>query len=164
MRDLIEGVIFVFIGLFVMYWLIPAGVQVPSRMPNPALSPAFWPGIVSGLLIASGALLTIQSGVRLLRFGGGQKKPEVSGEELPVGFLKPALALGLLVPYYLACLYLGLLIPSIFAYVAYAFLAGQRSVPVLLCSGVLLPVAVTLFFVKIANILIPVGPLDGLIR
>lgn len=156
MRDVIAGAIVAATGGFILLWLIPAGISAPSNLPNAALSPTLWPRIVAAMLIVTGLLLALQG----WRRGASQSRSRESAVGAP---FHASAAIALLLPYFIACVWLGLLIPSIAAFIIYALLAGQRRWPLVALWGFALPVGLTLFFIYVANVLIPLGPLTFLL-
>lgn len=163
-RDLAIGVCLMAIALFLWFWLIPNGIRMPSRMPNLAMSPALWPRMVVLLMGLCGLWLAIETVVRSMKPGADRVVEDDDG--LTIGNHRDAWRLAaaiLLLPlYYVAARELGMVVPSIAAFIVYAMLAGERSWLTVIALGVAVPAVVTLFFMQAANIVIPLGPLDPL--
>ena len=60
-KDLASGVLFCAIGVLAMFVLIPFGVQVPSTVKIRALSPDFWPILISGAVILAALALIFEA-------------------------------------------------------------------------------------------------------
>lgn len=167
MRDTFVGLAFLALGLFALFWLIPAGISVPRHLPSIALSPALWPSIVAGFIAVTGAVLALQNWRKMRGNRAQPSSHEGSASESTPFFganiLKTILAALLLIPYYIACERVGLLMPSIVAFGVFALLAGERRHLVALAWAIALPVALTWFFLHVANIVIPLGPLTGML-
>lgn len=164
-KDSYLGLCIVGLGLLIYFWLIPLGVATPSRISNPALSPTFWPEIIALLLCFFGLFLTIESLVQTKskQFIKDAEAAGDSGALIEHGIAwRPAAALFFIIPYYLSVVNLGLLLPSIVAFIAYSFLAGENRILAPVICGVIIPVVITIFFIKAANTLIPLGPLGHL--
>jgi hypothetical protein len=157
MRDVISGGAIAVLGALALIWLIPAGVSAPRNLPNIALSPVLWPQIIAVFLLASGLVLAVQAWRRQRA-----ASPSVSKEKRTTDRRRVLTAIALLLPYYLACQWFGLLVPSIVAFGVYTLLAGDRNPALTAVFAVVLPGALTLFFIHVAGILIPLGPLAGL--
>ncbi|MCP1677255.1 hypothetical protein J2T57_004434 [Natronocella acetinitrilica] len=161
--NLFTGIALVMIGLFIWFWLIPNGVRIPSRVPNPALSPAFWPQIIALIIGLSGAWMALES---VIPGKHTQGTPVADDDDAlrweRAGALRLGVAIILLLPYYLAVREFGLLLPSIVAFIIYSLLAGERRLLTLLVLGIAVPTIITVFFIKAASILIPLGPLDAM--
>ncbi|AQS51523.1 hypothetical protein PAEH1_08055 [Paenalcaligenes hominis] len=67
-----------------------------------------------------------------------------------------------LVPYYFLAQSIGLLLASMIAFAAYALLAGEKSYKKVALLSVVVPAFITLFFIYIAQVLVPLGPIDVL--
>lgn len=153
-QDLIIGLIVMTLAIAGLAWLIPAGVQVPARLNSPLLSPDFWPRILAGLLLAMGLLISIMA----LR--NRQQPPTEDASLTPITAQSRnkgiAFVIGLFV-YYLAILWLGIVLASVLALIGFMLLGGQRRWWPMLLTAVLLPVLVYTFFVHIARIPMPLG-------
>jgi ABC-type sugar transport system permease subunit len=156
MRDLISGLVMVLLGLALVFWVIPAGTSVPYSADNLAHSPSFWPRFLAIILLLAGSVLALKNFSNVANNTSMASVISESLHSVPGRFW---MSLLMLIPYYIACLKFGLLIPSMVAFMAYALLAGERSYGVLLLAGVLMPLTLTLFFIHFANVLIPLGPL-----
>ncbi|PWG65545.1 tripartite tricarboxylate transporter TctB family protein [Spiribacter halobius] len=159
MRDLFTGLVMVLVGVALIVWIIPAGTSAPYSAGNLAHSPAFWPKVLAVILLLAGAALALKAVPQTAR------NPVAAMDA--VSLSKAAswrfwASLALLVPYYAACVQFGLLIPSTMAFVAYGLLAGERRYGILLLSAVLMPLLLTLFFIHLADVLVPLGPVSWL--
>lgn len=165
MRDIMSGAVLTALSLFALVWLIPAGVEGAGQAAGIALSPSFWPSVVAAMGMVFGIVLTIQAIAKRL-----QARQLVSHESSNAGNAQPAedgeinwrmlLAVVLLVPYYYLTVHLGLLLASIAAFMAYSVLAGERNFRSVACWALIGPVTITLFFITVAQVLIPLGPLS----
>lgn len=157
MRDFLTGLVIGGLGLFSWFYLIPYGVQQYAEAPSLALSATFWPYVITALLIGLGGCLMVQGGVRL------RLQPSTSSVVPKSKLPKEVLwAVFFLVPYYLLAQSLGLLLASVIAFAAYALLAGEKSYKKVALLSFVVPAFITLFFIYIAQVLVPLGPIDGL--
>lgn len=157
MRDLLTGLLIALLGVGLMLWVIPAGTSAPQGGGNLAHSPAFWPRILAVVLLLAGAALALKAIPQSARNTAAAMDAQSGRSATSWRFWA---SLALLVPYYAACVQFGLLIPSMVAFVAYGLLAGERRYGVLLLSGVLMPLLLTLFFIHLADVLVPLGPVS----
>ena len=167
MKDFISACLLIVLSLGTLSWLIPLGVEDAGAGDNLALSPAFWPQIVAWLVLGLSLLLALQSGIRLLtatRTRSASDAPAPATAARSRGFeWRMLIAIVLLLPYYLLMPSLGLLLTSMLALAAYSLLAGERNYGAIIAWAVLGPLALSLFFIKVAQVLIPLGPLKGLL-
>lgn len=163
LKDIFLGCLLT-IGFSLVLWvLIPAAVPVPGSIKVAALSPDFWPEIIAIGLAVMGLILTIQG---LARFFGERavKKRKAENETAIIKtrttFLRPAgIGLGLLV-YYALVEPLGIIVSSILALLGFALTYGERRWKVLIPVAVLMPTGLYYFFVRVANIPMPLGLFD----
>lgn len=167
MKDFISACLLIMLSVGMLTWLIPLGVENAGAGDNLALSPAFWPQIVAWLSLGLSLLLALQSGIQMLgasRIFNAADSPASMTPASNRGFeWRELLAILLLLPYYLLMLSLGLLLTSMIALAIYSLLAGERNYRAIAIWSVLGPLALTLFFMKVAQVLIPLGPLKGFI-
>lgn len=161
MREFLTGSAIALFGLSLFFWIIPVGTSAPYSTGNLAYSPAFWPRVLAAFLVVGGTLLAVKA-LPIMQKNGELVMPSSSAAcGAPWRFWA---SIGLLVPYYLTCVKFGLVVPSMIAFIIYGLLAGERSCVVLLLAGILMPFVLTLFFIHIADILVPVGPASWLMR
>lgn len=161
MRDVITGLVCCLVGAVLLAWMIPAGTTAPGSLASPALSPAFWPRVLSVILLIAGGALVVHA----LCAKRAMSRTSQAEHTSTTGATPRRLWISvvLLVPYYIACLSLGLLLPSIAACGAYAVLAGERHYLLVAVYSVVMPALLTLFFIHVANVLVPLGPLSWLL-
>lgn len=157
MRDFLAGLVIGVLGLFSWFYLIPYGVQQYAEAPSLALSATFWPYVITVLLMGLGGCLMLQGGLSLR--SQASTRAVAPKEKLPKEVLW---AVFFLVPYYFLAQSLGLLLASAIAFAAYALLAGEKSYKKVAVLSFVVPAFITLFFIYIAQVLVPLGPIDGL--
>lgn len=166
MRDLLLGLFFLAFGILAVTWMIPVSIVAPSHLPLAALSPTLWPKIVAAMIAITGAVLAVQGGLGIRRIREKNSSDAATdGPPVTLGrhTLRVVVAMLLLIPYYIACQRFGLLLPSIPALAAFALLAGERSYLPLAVTALALPIALAWFFLNVANVIIPLGPLTGML-
>ena len=149
-------------GFSLVVWvLIPAAVPVPKSIKVAALSPDFWPKIIAAGLAVMGWVLMVQGVIRSIR-ERTETITDVSSEATSISdrrsvFLRTVgIMVGLLV-YYALVGPLGIVVSSILAIMAFALIYGERRFKILIPIAVLLPIGLYYFFVKVANIPMPLG-------
>ena len=165
MKDFIVGVVMTAFAATALLWLIPTQVA-PGYGGGAALSPRFWPTVIAVVILLLGAVLSAQALLRLRRKASARETrtetaatPATAPESSPWAVWT---AVFMLVPYYYLSLQLGLLLSSVLAYVAYSTLAGERNVTSILAFAIAGPLVLTLFFIIVAQVLIPLGPLSSI--
>lgn len=152
-RDFLSGLLILLIGVFLMFVLIPVGVDEPAGIEVAALSPAFYPRLVAVVMIILGLSISIKSAL-------GQ-----SGVALAAPTMANALKVGIVFIVLFITAYsigdAGLVLPTVLALAILMVLAGERNPVTIILSAVLVPTLLYLFFTKLANIPIPAGPLDS---
>jgi len=152
-------------GFSLVVWvLIPAAVPVPKSIKVAALSPDFWPKIIAVGLAILGLVLIAQGAIRLV-WGRAEtvRKTEVEAVSTAgrrsVFIRTVGIMFGLLV-YYKLVEPLGIVASSILAIMVFALIYNERRWKVLIPVAVLLPIGLYYFFVKVANIPMPLGLFD----
>jgi hypothetical protein len=149
-----------FIGLGVMllaamtlWWLIPNYIVIPRRVPNPALSPAFWPTIIGWVMLACGLALAVHA------YFAPSPPAETTEKLLPnqTEALRILATVGILVATYLALPVLGMVWTCMLVYVALVLLTGGQKIGWGVVIAILLPLILYAFFAKIAGVAIPQG-------
>ncbi len=156
---LVTGV-FIALGFAVFaLWIIPQQIYVPESVKIAALSPDYWPTLVSWLIAGLGVLLALQGGLALWRQShdpAGQADPASPSTDFR-SWLRTGIIIGLMLLYYALVQPLGLVLSSMLALCLMAVLLGERRIRVLVPVAVLVPVGLYYFFVKVASIPLPLG-------
>lgn len=155
-RDLIAGAGFVVIALLIIFLAIPYGVQEPKKVKFVALSPSYYPRLVSYCLLGFG----------LLYFLKQLFNRKVDSEVDKSSTIKPIMLLVItatLLFYYLTLPWLGFVLSSTIVLFVLLLIAGDRNPIALIIIPLLLPIGVYWFFTKVANIPIPAGVLEPLL-
>lgn len=152
--------------LFVSLWLIPNYIVLPSSVQMTGVSPSFWPEVISWGLVGLGLLL---AGSSLLQIRKARALAVQSGEVLGSSVAVPkvhlrsvgmaCLTIGAMLAYYYLVDYLGMMMASIVALFGYTLVYGDTRLKFTVPVAVLVPVILYFFFVKVANIPLPQGPL-----
>ena len=153
--------------------IIPAGIVIPAGRKLRALSPDFWPTIIVGILAAAGISILLQGLIRIAR--NPEKKPllraksmtcevEHAPDELPWGkaHLRVLIVLLVLFLIYFSISCLGLVGATIPAICFLCRYGGEKRWKVIIPLSVLLPLALYMFFVHVANVPIPNGLFQSL--
>lgn len=156
MKDLVTGVVLILFSLFGIYWLAPNAIEEVGPMPSLAMSPSFWPLAVFYFILFLSLLMTIKAAVVWLKNRPQERKAASSR-----GLGKVCFAIALLVPYYYLGLTVGLLIASCIILAVYSILAGERCFKSIGVWSIGAPLALTVFFGKVAQVIVPLGPLQG---
>jgi len=159
-RDLIAGILFVLVAVLLLWWAIPYGIREPNKIKFAALSPSYYPRLVSYCLCAFGLLLLV---TRLVSRKTAKAEPTSPIARPHVVWICLALLLTLS-GYYFSLEWLGFIVSSTIALFLLLLLAGERKWSALLLIPLLLPLALHLFFTQIANIPIPSGILHSYIQ
>ena len=150
----------ILIGLGVMalaalflWWLIPAYVAIPRRVPMRALAPSFWPIILGWTMMLAGAILTVRAALGPAPPTGTADRVEPRGQELLRLFGLAAIMLAT----YLAIPVLGMVWVSMLTFLAILLLTGGKRLGWGVLVAVLLPLTLYFFFTKVAGVAIPQG-------
>ena len=156
--DITAGLFFIVIAVLVAWVAIPYGVQEPKKVKFLALSPSYYPRLVSYCLLAFGILLLL---TRLVTRKIDESDSDSAFRSNWVTILLCIVAtLGI---WYAGLEYLGFVLSSALALFVLLILAGERNKIALAVIPLLLPLALHVFFTKVANIPIPAGVLRTLI-
>jgi putative tricarboxylic transport membrane protein len=137
-------------ALFLIEFLIPTWVITPSNVRKLVLSPDFWPYIVAGLLGLGGAILLLQYYfiTRPLQI------PE-EHDDVPGGNMRIALVAAIMAVYYILLPYLGMILASVLAYVAFIVVIGLPRKVAAAIIAIVLPLLLYGFFDHLAGVPIP---------
>lgn len=157
---------------YVLFVLIPAEIFIPAGIRIRALSPAFFPRVVSILMIGLGAGIVVQSllQTRVVRSIANlpSAQPEADDQQdtsidlrLSIKIVKIGFASVLLFCYYWLIGIFGMLATSIVMMPVFSLLYGYRKWKLILPLSFVLAVSLYYFFAKVAHISIPKGSLFG---
>ena len=169
MREMLVSISVLVLFAFVMWWLIPAGIDMAGMSRYSLHSAAFWPTLMAAILVLLSALLVLQNIVRRWRHAATGRPSadqdassrEAADQDFPV---RMVIAVCALVPYYLLLKPLGLLLPSALAFLIFSLLAGEHQYRSVVLWSIGVPVVTTLFFMYVGQVLIPLGPLSPLFK
>ena len=152
-RDMLAGISVLFIGILLVFVLIPIGVDEPGSVEFAALAPSYYPRFVGIAMILLGLAITVRSIYR-----------PVADDlfEIPESVLvyKAICAIVIMFATAIFVSSVGFVLVGAAALLALMFLAGERS-PVIIAVAVIgLPLLLYFFFTKLANIPIPGGVLE----
>lgn len=153
LRDMWAGIVFLALGLSLIFVLIPVGVVEPKKVPFEVLSPSYYPRLVAIAMVLLGAAIAIR-GVRNASDEGRFEAPEKSA------VLKVCAAFAILFATAYSLPFAGFVLAGSVALAALMVLAGERKPLIIALNAILLPLVLYLFFTKLANIPIPGGVLD----
>jgi hypothetical protein len=159
-RDIFLGCLLVAGFSLVALVVIPAAVPVPKSIKVAALSPDFWPRVIAAGLAVMGAVLMLQGLIRWIRERHRAKPKRESREQVKgkrSSFARTAGIMAGLVVYYGLVQPLGIVVSSMLALSGFALIYGERRLKILFPLTVLLPIGLYYFFVKVANIPMPLG-------
>jgi len=156
--DIAAGLFFIIVAALVVWVAIPYGVQEPKKVKFLALSPSYYPRLVSYCLLGFGLILLL---TRLVTKQVDDTSTDSTyRDNWPWVLLCIVTTLGL---WYASLNYLGFVLSSTIALFVLLLLAGERSKIALVAVPLALPILLHLFFNKVANIPIPAGVLRSLI-
>ena len=163
-KDILLGCLLAFGFGLVLWILIPTAVPVPKSIKVAALSPDYWPKIIAAGLAIMGLVLIVQGAIRLVKQqataeSGAPREATTAAGRRSVFLRTVGIMFGLLV-YYQLVEPLGIVVSSMLAIMAFALLYGERRLKMLIPIAVLLPIGLYYFFVKVANIPMPLGLFD----
>lgn len=156
--DFTAGVFFIVIAAFVAWVAIPYGVQEPKKVKFLALSPSYYPRLVSYCLLGFGIVLLL---TRLVTKQIDESDSDSAFRKNWKTILLCIIAtLGV---WYASLEHLGFVLSSAIALFVLLLLAGERNKIALAVIPLTLPLLLHLFFNQVANIPIPAGVLRTLI-
>ena len=154
-KSLYAGLLMLVLGVVFLLVLIPQGIVEPKKVKYAALSPSYYPRFVAIALIALGLAVSVRS---LLPRRVGDAAIEQTAH--PNAIVRTVIVFGILAIYATVIPYLGFIVASTLVLITMLWLAGERRWYCLLPIAVLLPVLLYFFFLKVANVPIPLGILS----
>lgn len=169
-KDLITGGIFAVLGFAAFLYIIPSGVVVPKSVSIVALSPDFWPKVISVGVTISAIFLIAES--LLMRLPHPIEEEDEDGYEeneaqyqldtLPAT-LRMIILIAALFLFYFCLTTFGIVVSSIFLMPAMMLFFGERKWRLILPLSLAIPVGLYLFFLHIAGIPMPLGLFENLL-
>ena len=158
-KHFFSGVFMLAVGLLLLLFLIPLGIDTPKKIRFAALSPTYYPQIVAVILSVIGAAIIFKNR-RPLTTKGADDADEVH----PNAKMRVGSFLLLLAAFSLSLEFLGFVLSGVLALVASLLLAGERRALIIVAISLLLPISLFLFFYKVAYVPVPNGILAPFIR
>ncbi len=163
-KDLASGVLFFALGLFAVFVAIPFGVHVPSTVELRALSPDFWPLLISGAVILSALFLIFEA--YFMPTQPADEEDVVDSTEFQLDPVPATLRTCLLIiglfGFYFSLTTLGIVAASIILLTAMMLFYGERRLVLIGVLGIGTPVLLYLFFRHVASVPIPLGMFEFL--
>ena len=147
------------VGLSLLFILIPFGIDTPKKVKYAALSPLYYPQIVSLILCIIGVAIMFKN-----RQISVERKPDDIDTTHPNSRGRILSFLALLAIYSLTLDFLGFILGGIVALICSLLLAGERRPLIIVSIAVMLPLLLFLFFYKVAHVPMPSGLLAPIIR
>ncbi len=152
-RDFWAGILILLLGATLLAILIPTGIDEPKKVKFAVMSPSYFPRIVAIAMVLVGFAITAGAVIN--------KTPEPMFEGMSgLATAKICAVFFIFLATAFALPNAGFLLTCVFAAAALMLLAGERN-PLIICLvSLVLPIALHLFFTKVANVPIPGGILD----
>jgi hypothetical protein len=144
---------------FVLFVMIPQGVDIPTEYDPGQLPPSAYP---TWIAIAALILSLLLTGVSLCRMRG-TTTPESTANVPLKSVFRVGLGFALLLLFWIFIHEIGMLLGSFLLYALYAVLSGERNWTRLLLVDACLCGLLYFFFVKLAALPVPLGPFQSLV-
>ena len=159
-KNLYLGLALAAVFVLVLFVLIPVGIEVPRSHDPGQLPPTAYPYWIAGMALAFSLILVAQSCNELRKNGElANTLPRVSR----AGFFRICVGFVLLFVFTVFLKKMGMLIGCFVLYACFAYLAGERNWLRMLAVDLALCGILYVFFVRIATVPIPMGPLRGIL-
>ncbi len=158
-KHFFSGVFMLAVGLLLLLFLIPFGIDSPKKIRFAALSPTYYPQIVALILSVIGVAIILKNRQPFIT-----KETDELDEVHPNAKMRIGVFLALLAVYSLSLELLGFVLSGVLALSASLILAGERRVFIIIAISLLLPISLFLFFYKVAYVPVPNGLLAPFIR
>jgi hypothetical protein len=156
-NDFFLGLILSIVCLFILFILIPMGIEQPLTHDPGQISPAAYPAWIVRAAVVFSLLLTINAGKKLCAEGGLFKPAPLISR---ITFLKVCIAFALLFLFAICIEETGMILGCFLLYIGFALLSGERNWLRLLLVDAILCSALYIFFIHIASVPAPLGPLQ----
>ena len=158
-KHFFSGVFMLAVGLLLLLFLIPFGIDTPKKIRFAALSPTYYPQIVALILSVIGLAIIFKNRQPLTTKGTDDLDEGHPNAKMRIcGFLV------LLAVYSLSLEFLGFVLSGGLALAASLILAGERRAFIIMAISLLLPISLFLFFYKVAYVPVPNGILAPFVR
>jgi putative tricarboxylic transport membrane protein len=160
--DAILGVVLCVGSLVMILIIIPISVQVPKSNKVLALSPDFWIKIIVWLSLCLGAYLLF-TGLKSAKAQLSEEKildikhQKTLHHSYSRSITMATIAVINFFLYFLLIDWIGMVLASIIAVIAFVLMCGERRYKIMFPVAVILPVGLYYFFLKVANIPMPLG-------
>jgi sterol desaturase/sphingolipid hydroxylase (fatty acid hydroxylase superfamily) len=168
-KNLFVGLFFALFSLFVIFVVNKHGIAQPSanHVSAAALAPDFFPNMICWLAFAFSLGLIIQGALEMRQGAPETAKQETLDPEEKadqrLAFVCRGIAMAMLFAMYYMTDWLGMIIAGFFFYLAFAILTGERRPVRALFGAAIITVTLYYFFVEIAIVPVPLGPLEFLL-
>ena len=158
-RDIVTAIVFFALGVAALLYLIPQGIAVPSTVKIAALSPDFWPRVITFGAIAASVFLLVETLTMQQPQIDETENDEAAQYQLDT---LPSLlrVLGLIVAlfvFYASLTTLGVVAASILLLAAMMLFFGERKYLLIAALSIGVPILLYLFFRYVASVPIPLG-------
>ncbi len=158
-KDFYLGAGLAAVSAIFLFFVIPNAVVVPSNIKIISLRPDFWPAVLCIIIIVLSLLLLVTSYIKNRASSAIGKQEHLEEKTAPraMAILKPLSVIGILLLYYFAIDFLGIILSSTAALLGLALLYGERNYKMLIPLAIVVPIVLYLFFSKVANVPLPIG-------
>ena len=159
-RDLTAAIVLLCAALVTLFVLIPSGIQVPETLQSEALSPAFWPRIISYAAIAASIFLLIETYLikpQAAALSKEEHEEAALAYTASTGYLRVAILVVCLFGFYFSLTTLGIVAASGIFMAGTMFFFGERHIPLVLGLSIAAPLLLFFFFQHVAGVPIPLG-------
>lgn len=150
-RDWLVGLLVFVFSLSLLLYFIPQYVDSPRTVRDVVLSPVFWPTVIAWIMLIIGiGMLIVQYLER------GNKVAEDEHEKQKESCTRLLMFSAFLAGYYLLLPVLGMIWTSSLAFIVFSiFISGTEYRKTAVSVGILLPLALYVFFYHVAGVNIP---------
>ncbi|MGB7271541.1 MAG: tripartite tricarboxylate transporter TctB family protein [Albidovulum sp.] len=158
-RDTYAAIVFFLLGVASVLFLIPKGVTVPSTVKIAALSPDFWPKVISFATIAASVFLLVEALTMEQPVLDEKEDEEASQYQLDTlpSLLRVLVLIVALFVFYFSLATLGVVAASILLLGAMMLYFGERNYLLIAVLSFGVPILLYLFFRYVASVPIPLG-------
>ena len=157
----ITGAVYLALGLFLVFVLIPVGIDEPGNVEFAVLAPSYWPRVICSVLAVLGAGMLVRYWMNM-RGGAANGEANVSQLNGLLLWRVGVVIAGTFVLYYLLEP-LGFVLTGTLALALLLLFAGERRPLYLALISIGVPMLLYLFFTKAASIPIPAGILEPIL-